>query len=336
MDDYSVTTLHESKNEWASRLVNILAPHIIEGFRSIFEEAYKLCKTNKEIDKYLMTFQNFLSRVPKWNTTIIDNETTRIKERSQCGYLEELITCVHIIQLKSMTSMRVGNKQKKVNIKIPNLSEFIHRVYINTARKLYSNVYIFERGIPALSVQRNNREFEVIVKECIFNTVRESIPVEDILKLYMDESVEDVIEVNEKEEVIQEDPILSDAAVEETTRRKRNNGIGAGKRGVETGINSHAPAIITPDFSDDLSGKTMKPGIKFGSDEVKSFEPVFEEQRIMFGDKGEDNDDDDDYDEDDRLNIGGAVDLDITDVHSLNTSQSLNAPPLLGDIEVLH
>jgi hypothetical protein len=91
MDDYSVTTLHESKNEWASRLVNILAPHIIEGFRSIFEEAYKLCKTNKEIDKYLMTFQNFLSRVPKWNTTIIDNETTRIKERSQCGYLEELI-----------------------------------------------------------------------------------------------------------------------------------------------------------------------------------------------------------------------------------------------------
>jgi len=235
-----------------------------------------------------------------------------------------------------MTSMRVGNKQKKVNIKIPNLSEFIHRVYINTARKLYSNVYIFERGIPALSVQRNNREFEVIVKECIFNTVRESIPVEDILKLYMDESVEDVIEVNEKEEVIQEDPILSDAAVEETTRRKRNNGIGAGKRGVEPGINSHAPAIITPDFSDDLSGKTMKQGIKFGNDEVKSFEPVFEEQRIMFGDKGEDNDDDYDDDDDERLNIGGAVDLDITDVHSLNTSQSLNAPPLLDDIQVLH
>lgn len=60
MDDYSVTSLYESKNEWASRLVNILTPLIQEGIRSIFDEAVKLCVGNKEQDKYLMTFQNLL------------------------------------------------------------------------------------------------------------------------------------------------------------------------------------------------------------------------------------------------------------------------------------
>jgi len=65
MDDYSVTSLYESKNEWASRLVNILTPLVQEGVRSIFDEAVKLCVGNKEQDKYLMTFQNLLSRVPK-------------------------------------------------------------------------------------------------------------------------------------------------------------------------------------------------------------------------------------------------------------------------------
>lgn len=60
MDDYSVTSLYESKNEWASRLVNILTPLIQEGFRSILDEAVKLCVGNKEQDKYLMTFQNLL------------------------------------------------------------------------------------------------------------------------------------------------------------------------------------------------------------------------------------------------------------------------------------
>ena len=202
MDDYSVTSLYESKNEWATRLVNILTPLVQEGFRSIFDEAVKLCVGNKEQDKYLMTFQNLLSRVPKWNPTIIKEETSRIKERSSCGYLEDLITCVHIIHLKCMTVMRVGNKQKKVDIKIPQLSDFIHKIYVNTARKVYSNVYIFERGIQPLHTQRNNREFEIIVKECIYNTIRDNIPVEDLIKMYLEETIEDVVEVTENEDQI--------------------------------------------------------------------------------------------------------------------------------------
>ena len=60
-----------------SRLVTILTPLMIEGTKSIFEEACKLCNDNDEGEKYLMTFQNFLSRVPKWNSTIIEDETKK-------------------------------------------------------------------------------------------------------------------------------------------------------------------------------------------------------------------------------------------------------------------
>lgn len=104
--------------------------------------------------------------------------------------------------------MRVGNKQKKVDIKIPQLADFIHKIYVNTARKVYSNVYIFERGIQPLHTQRNNREFEIIVKECIYNTIRDNIPVEELIKMYLEETIEDVVEVTENEEVIQQEPIL--------------------------------------------------------------------------------------------------------------------------------
>jgi hypothetical protein len=224
MDDYSVTSLYESKNEWASRLVNILTPLIQEGIRSIFDEAVKLCLGNKEQDKYLMTFQNLLSRVPKWNPNIIKEETARIKERSTCGYLEDLITCVHIIHLKCMTVMRVGNKQKKVDIKIPQLADFIHKIYVNTARKVYSNVYIFEKGIQPLHTQRNNREFEIIVKECIYNTIRDNIPVEELIKMYLEDTIEDVVEVTENEEVIQQEPILSEEDANLSARRRQHHG----------------------------------------------------------------------------------------------------------------
>lgn len=195
MDDFVVSNLHESKNEWCGRLVSVLTPLITEGMHSIFNESWKMCEQNNELSKYLMTFQNLLARIPKWNNEIIEEECRRIIEKSGCNYLEDLITCVHIIQLKILTCIRVGNKQKKIDISIPKLNHFVHRVYIHIARKIYTNVYLFEKHIGDLQVQKHRRELEIMTQECILVTIRESIPTEAIIKAYMDESVEDEEEV---------------------------------------------------------------------------------------------------------------------------------------------
>ena len=222
MDDFVISNLNESRNEWCSRLVSIFTPLVIEGVRSIFNESWKLCLDNDEVNKYLMTFQNLLSRVPKWNNEIIEEERKRIVERSGCNYLEDLITCVHVIQLKVLTCIRVGNKQKKIDISIPKLDTFIHKVYINAARKVYSNVYLFEKNLTPLQVQKNNRELEVIVQECILAAIRDSIPTESIIRAYMDEAIE------HEEEIIIENIEDTESAEkekssEETTTETKEN-----------------------------------------------------------------------------------------------------------------
>jgi len=204
-----MNVLSEAKNEYSSRLVSLLTPVIIEGIKSIFNEAQKLCIDNDENDKYLMTFQNFLTRVPKWNSTIIQEETTRIINATNCSYLEDLLTCVHITQLKILTSIRVSSKQKKIDIDIPKLNDFIHKVYIELARKLYSNVYLFETEILPLQHQKNMRECEIITQECILNTIRNSMPVENILRAYMDETVdEEIIEEVIEKTVLEKEPLV--------------------------------------------------------------------------------------------------------------------------------
>ena len=204
MDDYNTSVLSEAKNEYSANLVNILTPLIIQGLQSIFKEACNLCQSNDEDSKYLMTFQNFLTRVPKWNQEIINNETKRIIQQSKCSYLEDLLTCVHITQLKVLTSIRVATKQKKIDIDIPKLTDFIHKVYIKCARKCYSNVYLFETDVAPLTQQKNLRECETICKECILNTVRESMPVEKILRAYIDETTEEEIVEEEVVEPVKE------------------------------------------------------------------------------------------------------------------------------------
>ena len=195
MDDFVIANLHESRNEWCGRLVSLFTPLITEGIQSIFDESWRMCVENDEVGKYLMTFQNLISRIPTWNSVIIEEERKRIIERSGCNYLEDLITCVHIIQLKVLTCIRVGNKQKKIDISIPKLDHFIHKVYVNVARKLYMNVYLYEKNLTALQRQKNMRELELLIQECILVTIRESVPTEDIIRAYMDESEEHEEEV---------------------------------------------------------------------------------------------------------------------------------------------
>jgi len=197
MDDYSLSSLTESKNEWCARLVSLLTHHIIIGTDSIFGEAVEICRNEDEENKYLMTFQNLLSTIPNWNPVTIEQEKIRIENNSGCKYLEDLITCVHIIQLKALTCIRVGQKQKKIDINIPSVDKFIHNIYINVARKLYTNIYLFEKDLYPLQIQKNKHEVEYLVKEAILLTIRENIPVERILQCYMEENED--IEISNEE-----------------------------------------------------------------------------------------------------------------------------------------
>ena len=116
--------------------------------------------------------------------------------------MEDLLTCVHVIQLKVLTCIRVSKNQKKIDINIPKLDDFIHKLYIQVARKLYSNVYLYDKFVTPLQKQKHNREFEVIVQECILNAIRSSMPIEEILRTYLDETIEEDVEETIKEEEV--------------------------------------------------------------------------------------------------------------------------------------
>ena len=327
MDDFNVSSLHESKNEWGARLITILTPLIIDGYKSILDEAIKLCKDNGEMDKYLMTFQNFISRIPKWNQTIIETERKRICEKSGCAYLEDLVTCVHIIQLKILTAMRVGQKQKKVDINVPKLDDFIHKVYVNVARKVYKNVYLFEINIPPLNIQKNHREVEIIVQECILNTLRESIPVEAILKAYMDETVEEDVIEEIKEEVIQQEP-KKQQPVQNTNSQINTNNTNNTNTNNTNNTNTSRLSFNDIDYVSGGDGNIVPVTVPKTVENLEKISNMRTEQRKL--------DDDDDDDDNVKLNISNeTISLDDLDVHVIEEPKLELFPDLLIDAEVL-
>jgi len=326
MDDFNVSSLHESKNEWGSRLVTILTPLIIDGYKSILEEAIKLCKENNEQEKYLMTFQNFISRVPKWNQQIIELERKRICEKSGCNYLEDLVTCVHIIQLKILTAMRVGQKQKKIDISIPKLDDFIHKTYINVARKVYKNVYLFEINVAPLQTQKNHRELEIIVQECILSTLRESIPVEAILKAYMDETIEEDVVEEIKEQIIEE-PIT--VPIDEKVASGLNNTVSSSDKLNKSSIKSQL-SFNDIDYvkSDDGNVSSIN-----APKDLNTLEQISE---MRYQQRKIENEEDDESDNV-KLSISDQpFQLDSLDIHNIEEPKIELLPDLLiDDIEIL-
>jgi hypothetical protein len=336
MDDFVITNLHEARNEWCARLVSILTGHIIDGIKSIFNESWKMCIERGELDKYLMTFQNLIASIPKWNGSIIEEERKRIIEKSGCNYLEDLITCVHIIQLKVLTSIRVGNKQKKIDINIPNLDSFIHKVYIHVARKIYSNVYLFEKNISQLSLQRNNRELELLVQECILMSVRESIPTEAIIRAYLDESVE------EEQEVIIE-PITEEAGQTGGDEKNGLNNIDETGAPSEEKTDDVEKPYITPSVKD-LNDEPVITRLTFNDydstiDSDKNESMVYAPKNVdrleeisisrLMQKKMEEDEEQEREGDNDKIKIMEPMDLDILDLDKINDDV-----PLLDVIQI--
>ena len=191
MDDYNVPVLVDAKTEYTKQLVNILRPHLYEGIQSIYKDASDLCQENNDSQHILRTFQDLLSNVPKWSQEIIDTEYNRIVDQSKCDWLEDLLTAVFVSHTKILTAIRIGKKHKKINLKVPKIDNFVHKVYIQVAREFWKTPFLFDECISTTEYQRNMKYSEDLISNSINETIRQQLPVKHILKEYLGNDYED-------------------------------------------------------------------------------------------------------------------------------------------------
>ena len=196
MEELNTPIFAQAKVEYTSQLVDMLYPHMFDGVKSIYDES-KLLYRSKKGTPILLIFRELLEKVPIWNSEIIDSECSRIINNSSCDYIDDLITAVFISHTKILTSIGPNRSFQKINITIPKTGTFVHKCYINTARELWKNPYLFNENVPGHEFQKNNKEIEEIIKRCIENTIRNSLPIKDILKEHLEGEIDSIL--NQKE-----------------------------------------------------------------------------------------------------------------------------------------
>jgi hypothetical protein len=198
MEEGSIAVLVDAKEEYTKQLINIFKPYIYQGIKSIYGDSKKISDDKNTPDEILMIFQDLLSRIPKWSQEIIDKEYQRIVEASSCDWIEDLLKVVYISHIKILTIVHKAQPNKKINLKVPTGQHFMHLCYIEVAREFWKNPYLLSDSVSKYEYQRNMRESEMIINECIGETVRKQLPVKHILKEYLGEYEESD---NEEEDI---------------------------------------------------------------------------------------------------------------------------------------
>jgi hypothetical protein len=243
--------------------------------------------------------------------------------------------------LKALTCIRVGQEQKKVDIDIPSVDQFVHKVYINVARKVYTNVYLFEKGIAPLQIQKHNRELEIIIKECVMNTIRETMPVEDILRAYMSETQEEEVKVSE--EVIERpapEPVVetkkadvstSNSDVANTPQKDDNTTDDAGS----SQTNENVTLDISTELPDSISFNDTDTAVDVSGFETEVNAPKTVERLEKIAYEANERRKEEEEEEDDMpIKIGEEVRLELADINDLDRPIDIRPPPAIN-IETL-
>jgi hypothetical protein len=180
----------EAKRELSKQLNDVMVTFLYTGIRSIWassRESYEINKKTKETG-VLKIFQEKLSMIPKWNQNIINSEYTRLltqSEKIEPEFFDKLIEALFISHIQVLASIRMNSKNNKLNVKIPNSKNFVHKCYIECARRFYVEPSLFEdrrNRCSFVSIQKNLSICYKIIIDCIEKTVRNTLPIRSILE----------------------------------------------------------------------------------------------------------------------------------------------------------
>tara|TARA_R110002073_G_scaffold59781_9_gene150306 strand:+ start:4224 stop:5012 length:789 start_codon:yes stop_codon:yes gene_type:complete len=168
--------LVDAKKEYLNQLAIILVPFMIETFQDVYNESVSRSK-NKKV---LSMNQLLLKDVKVWNDNIIKQHTDEII--NSCSWFNELVAAVFVSHVKILSAVKLSSESNKISVKLPTNERFIHACYVAIAKDLYNDPYIYHEEADEFT--RDEKLFERFSLR-INSTVKELIPIQDILRVNM-------------------------------------------------------------------------------------------------------------------------------------------------------
>lgn len=159
----SDAVLVSARIEFIEQLNDAIAPYIIHVVESLWQDSKRRVRA----------FQELLQGIPRWNSVVFESHSRTIESRYPD--VGDLIASVLIATVKMMASIKIGDGDEQIRIKIPTNDAFIAKVFVKTARIFYES--------PDL-IRESSFQKRTVVQLALERAIRDMLPVADLLASY--------------------------------------------------------------------------------------------------------------------------------------------------------
>lgn len=155
--------LINARLEYIEQLTDAIGSYVVGKIAELWVESRRRVRA----------FQELLQGIPRWNSTVFEAHAIAICSRAP--YLDKLIAAVLIATVKLLASIKIGDGDEQVRLKLPTNEAFLSKVFVKTARIFYE--------APEL-IREPYAQKVLAVQLAIEKAIRDMLPLADLLDSY--------------------------------------------------------------------------------------------------------------------------------------------------------
>ena len=172
----TMSSLQSAAESYSEKALEYIQPIIVQGFLTMYAESLKQAKMTNRITRRLAICQQLITKIPYWNTMIIEENVKNCNR-------DELETLIQgLIMIKTKIQSIMSDPDTKILMKVPTLLYVIHKCYIETGRLIYKNIDVMDTLVSPTQKIQNRRNLESLVRMGICKSIESFVPTVALLK----------------------------------------------------------------------------------------------------------------------------------------------------------
>lgn len=167
----------ELRKEYLGILQDELCPTIYNGLHGV----YNKCKQLSNDTTVLKDFQTAMKKICDWTPELKQNAVSPIQNQQK---VKNLVFAIFKAEV-----MLLSNDYNQLPTTEITLEDYVHMVYQECAKELWAIPFLFYHKNTGLEINRNNYQIRKIIKECIQNSFRKMVPLDETLKSFLGEDL---------------------------------------------------------------------------------------------------------------------------------------------------
>lgn len=172
----NINILIEIKHELNELVIDDISPSVFDGILEIYNRTKEMSNDTT----IMKTFQKCMEKICLWDESKIKNVITILENR--LNSTERFLKLKNIVKTLLRLNTQIMNYQSiNLDTELENtdkitFEDFIRKVYIESARKIWSQPYLFyEKNLSSIEVKRNHLLVVSLIKESILSSIRKLI-----------------------------------------------------------------------------------------------------------------------------------------------------------------